>query len=61
MDPEDKNLIHSQCNYNGFLYCSSIKHDNLLATQFHPEKSGTTGLNLIKEFLLEANQHERNY
>ncbi len=54
VDPEDKNIIHTKCNYNGFVYCSSVKHNNLLATQFHPEKSGITGLNLIKEFLLES-------
>jgi glutamine amidotransferase len=28
--------------------CSSLKHENIIATQFHPEKSGLSGMELIK-------------
>lgn len=30
---------------------SSVQKGNILATQFHPEKSGQVGLNIIKSFL----------
>ncbi len=52
--PKDNKIIHSEVDYNGFKYCSSIKKNNLMATQFHPEKSGRTGLNLIKNFCVNC-------
>ena len=32
---------------NNFNFCSSIYQDNILATQFHPERSGIEGLKLL--------------
>ncbi|MBV6493086.1 MAG: Imidazole glycerol phosphate synthase subunit HisH [Turneriella sp.] len=37
-------------NY-GQLFTSALEHENLFAVQFHPEKSHTAGLTLIKNFL----------
>jgi len=37
-------------NY-GFNYCSVIEKDNIMATQFHPEKSSELGLAILKNFL----------
>lgn len=48
--PEDTDLITSYTNYEGTEYCSSIKFDNIFATQFHPEKSGSKGLIIYKNF-----------
>lgn len=48
--PEDTSLITSLTNYEGIEYCSSIKSDNIFATQFHPEKSGQKGLGIYKNF-----------
>jgi glutamine amidotransferase len=31
-------------------FCSVVAHENVLATQFHAEKSGTLGLTLLREF-----------
>lgn len=39
------------CNY-GEDFVATYEHDNIFATQFHPEKSQTNGLRLIKNFLL---------
>lgn len=35
----------------GFDYASALKKDNFYGVQFHPEKSGTTGAQLLHNFL----------
>lgn len=37
--------------YAGIEFTSAVRKDNLLATQFHPEKSGRIGLSLLSSFL----------
>ena len=37
--------------YAGVKFSSAVKRGNIVAYQFHPEKSGRTGLALLKEFL----------
>ncbi|ONL96088.1 Rho GTPase activation protein (RhoGAP) with PH domain [Zea mays] len=46
----NRNWISSICNY-GDSFISSISMGNIQAVQFHPEKSGATGLSILKEFL----------
>ena len=48
--PNDEKDILSFTNYEKFEYCSSIKKNNIFATQFHPEKSGIEGLKIYKEW-----------
>jgi len=38
-------------NYDGFDVTAIIQKDNILGVQFHPEKSGDSGLNLIENFI----------
>ena len=45
--PKNKKAILSLTNYQGFDYCSSIHVNNIFATQFHPEKSGKSGLKIL--------------
>ena len=48
-DPEDKSDVAAETEY-GIKYCCAVMHDNIFATQFHPEKSGEVGLNILKKF-----------
>lgn len=49
-DPVDTSQVAAVCDY-GQPFCASILKDNLFATQFHPEKSHTAGLQLLKNFV----------
>ena len=49
--PEDNSIIYGETEYDGEKFTSVIKKDNLLAVQFHPEKSGDAGLELLKMFV----------
>ncbi len=49
-DPEDKSVIACETEY-GITFCSAVAKGNLIATQFHPEKSGELGLRLYENFL----------
>ncbi len=48
--PEDSDIILTTTNY-GIEFVSSVKKGNIQATQFHPEKSGTLGLSLLRNFI----------
>lgn len=39
------------CLYGGHRLCAAVQRDNVVATQFHPERSGKAGLRLVEEFL----------
>jgi len=49
--PDDSNIIAAQVNYGGEKLTAMIENDNLLACQFHPEKSGNTGEKLLRRWL----------
>ena len=51
VDNQNKTLSVSTTTYEDLSFVSMIQTPNLLATQFHPEKSGEVGLKLIKDFL----------
>lgn len=41
----------ADCLYGGHRICASVQRDNLMATQFHPERSGKIGLEVLRHFL----------
>ncbi len=47
--PDDSSVIATTTDY-GIEFCSSVWKDNVVATQFHPEKSQTIGLQILKNF-----------
>ena len=46
---EESGIVQGQTEY-GQTFTSAIAKDNLFACQFHPEKSGSAGLQLLKNF-----------
>ncbi len=53
VQPEDSSLVAGETEY-GLSICSVIARGNLVATQFHPEKSGELGLRFYDNFLKMA-------
>ena len=49
--PDDNKIIAAQVNYGSEKLTAMIEKDNLLACQFHPEKSGKTGEKLLRRWL----------
>jgi glutamine amidotransferase len=50
VEPEDSSLVAGETEY-GIRFCTAIARGNLVATQFHPERSGETGLRLYDNFI----------
>jgi len=48
--PEDQQIVAARTEY-GEKFASAIWRDNVFATQFHPEKSETVGLQLLRNFV----------
>jgi glutamine amidotransferase len=49
-EPEDSSVVAGTTEY-GVNFCSLLIKDNVIATQFHPEKSGELGLRMYANFL----------
>lgn len=47
--PDDESMVATVTDY-GIEFCSSVWKDNVMATQFHPEKSQSVGLSILKNF-----------
>ena len=48
--PEDKKIIESTSDYYA-KFTAAVKKDNVFATQFHLEKSGKFGLDILRKWL----------
>ena len=51
--PANVSDIAAKTEY-GITYCASFEHDNIFGMQFHPEKSGEAGLNILRKFVSET-------
>ncbi len=54
VEPQEQQGVAAVTDY-GSPYCSVIVTEQVWGTQFHPEKSGTIGLQLLKNFVRWAN------
>ncbi len=48
--PKDEQIVSSFCNYHAD-FTASIEKENLIAVQFHPEKSGEAGIRVFEKWL----------
>lgn len=48
--PHHSNAILTTTMYGETEYCSSVIHNNVFASQFHPEKSATEGIKMYRNF-----------
>ncbi|MCA9406486.1 MAG: imidazole glycerol phosphate synthase subunit HisH [Candidatus Omnitrophica bacterium] len=48
--PKDGNVVATTTDY-GVEFASAVCHNNIFGVQFHPEKSQTTGLTILKNFI----------
>lgn len=47
----DESLVETFTEYGGEIFPSTVRYKNILACQYHPEKSDKAGLNLIKDWI----------
>jgi imidazole glycerol phosphate synthase glutamine amidotransferase subunit len=50
VEPANRSIVLTTTNY-GSAFTSAICEDNIFGVQFHPEKSGTAGLKILKNFV----------
>ena len=50
LNAADKSIVAAQTEY-GVTIDAAVEKGNVFATQFHPEKSGNTGLKILKNFV----------
>ncbi len=48
-EPADEAVISAKSDYGG-RFCCAVESGNVHATQFHPEKSGAVGLQILRNF-----------
>lgn len=48
--PADSKYIYGETTYADATFAAAFGHNNLFATQFHPERSGRIGMKLIENF-----------
>ncbi len=49
--PLDPDIRLADTVYGGHRICAAVQRENVMATQFHPERSGEMGLHLIRHFM----------
>ena len=50
-NPAGRGDILAECEYGGHRICAAVQRDNVIGTQFHPEKSARAGLAMLEKFL----------
>ncbi len=50
-EPDSQKHRLADCFYGGHAICAAIRHERIFGCQFHPEKSGQSGLGMLACFL----------
>ena len=48
--PSENKHVLARTSYGSHNYCAVVQKDNIIGCQFHPEKSGNAGLQILKRF-----------
>jgi len=59
VQPEDASVILTTTRYGHVEFCSSVLRGNLFACQFHPERSGPTGLAVYRNWAAIVKRHRQ--
>tara|TARA_B100000315_G_scaffold233911_1_gene247479 strand:- start:3188 stop:3859 length:672 start_codon:yes stop_codon:yes gene_type:complete len=49
--PKDEKIILSETNYGQDIFCSIFQQNQIVGCQFHPERSGESGLSILRNFM----------
>ena len=55
-DPVSQDCVKGRTEYEGFEFATLMRRKNVIATQFHPEKSAESGLAFLKNFVAFAEE-----
>ena len=47
---DDESIVAATAEYGGTVIHASVQRDNVYACQFHPEKSGSVGMQILRNF-----------
>lgn len=48
--PSDRNFVYATTTHNDRKISAIVRNNNVIATQFHPEKSGRLGLEFLRDY-----------
>lgn len=51
LEPSDPTHLLANYNVGGHMITAAVRHGNVTGVQFHPEKSGTVGLEIMRAFI----------
>jgi len=57
LEDSEKKFITGVCNYGNSTITASIEKENIFAVQYHPEKSQSTGIKLLQNFLMRLKEN----
>ena len=57
--PEDTSVVLSTTHYD-YEFVSSVQKGNIIGTQFHPEKSGNSGIKMLENFIYQKDLKSRH-